>query len=71
MIQALKEENKTQSKVFVKPNLHMVFFLPQPVTDLFAAVSPQRAWLTTSQWAVFLVKISYLTIPKLKMGWLL
>lgn len=31
MIQALKEENKTQSKVFVKPNLHMVFFLPQPV----------------------------------------
>lgn len=31
MILALKEENKPQSKVFVKPNLHMVFFLPQPV----------------------------------------
>lgn len=31
MILALKEENKPQSKVFVKPNLHMVFFLLQPV----------------------------------------
>lgn len=68
MIQALKEENKSQSKVFVKPNLHMVFFLPQPVLIYLLPLVHNGHDLLLSQWAVFIVQISYLTIPKLKMG---